>query len=185
VIEVVDYDPGWPSRFEQLRATYLTVMSAAGIPVLGVEHVGSTSVPGLAGKPVIDIDIVVAHEHVGAASAALVSLGFHPLGELGIAQRWAFRAPPELSPTNTYVIVAGSLALKNHLRLRDTLRSNVELRDEYAEVKRTAGTTAADMFEYGRAKNAVIQKILAVAGLSDAERRAIDSQQVPGPEVVR
>jgi len=93
--------PGWPSRFALLRAEYATAMAAAAVPVVAIEHVGSTSVPGLAAKPVIDCDIVVAEAHVPSASSVLVSLGFAPLGELGIPLRWAFKEPARLSGTNT------------------------------------------------------------------------------------
>ena len=65
-------------------------MAAAGVPVVAIEHVGSTSVPGLAAKPIIDCDIVVREADVVAASNILMSLGFTPLGELGIPQRWAY-----------------------------------------------------------------------------------------------
>ena len=57
---MVEYDPAWPRRFEQLRREYAAVMTAAGVPVVTIEHVGSTSVPDLAAKLVIDCDIVVA-----------------------------------------------------------------------------------------------------------------------------
>ena len=154
-------------------------MAAAGVPVLAIEHVGSTSVPGLAAKPVIDCDIVVAEPDVAAASQVLVSLGFTPEGELGIPLRWAFKEPARLAGTNTYVIVAGSLSLRNHLAVRDILRADPDLRDRYAAVKQQAGATAADIDEYGRGKNAVIQQILAAAGLTDAERAAINGNQVP------
>ena len=60
VIIVAEYDPRWPGRFEGLRREYGAAMAAAGVAVVAIEHVGSTSVPGLAGKPVIDCDIVVA-----------------------------------------------------------------------------------------------------------------------------
>ncbi len=76
VIPVVQYDPDWPGRFEQLRQEYAEAMAAAGVPVVAIEHVGSTSVPGLAAKPVIDCDIVVAEQDVAAASRALTDLGF-------------------------------------------------------------------------------------------------------------
>ena len=89
------------------------------VPVMAIEHVGSTSVPGLAAKPVIDCDIVVGEAYVAAAGGVLISLGFAPLGELGIPQRWAFKEPARLSGTNTYVIVDGCLSLRNHLALRD------------------------------------------------------------------
>jgi GrpB-like predicted nucleotidyltransferase (UPF0157 family) len=185
VIEVVDYDPSWPERFGRLRDRYRAAMADARVPVLAIEHVGSTSVPGLAGKPVVDVDIVVEPDQVEPAAGVLQSLGFTPLGELGIPQRWAFRQPPSFPATNTYVIVAGSLSLKNHLLLRDLLRRDAALRDEYAAVKRAAGAAAADLFEYGQAKNDVIQRILAEAGLSPEELATIDAAQVPGPEVTR
>jgi GrpB-like predicted nucleotidyltransferase (UPF0157 family) len=179
VIVVVEYDPDWPRRFNQLRRKYAAAMTAAGVPVVAIEHVGSTSVPGLAAKPVIDCDIVVAGQDVPAASMALTGLGFKPLGELGIPLRWAFREPERLARTNTYVVVQHSLSLRNHLAVRDILRTDPDLREQYAAVKRQAGATAADIDEYGRAKNAIVQRILAAAGLTEAERTAIDGNQVP------
>lgn len=179
MIEVADYDSGWPRRFERLRAEYAGAMAAAGVPVLAIEHVGSTSVPGLAAKPVIDCDIIVAGPDVPAASRVLETLGFTPLGELGIPMRWAFAAPERFGRTSTYVVADGSLSLRNHLAVRDTLRADPALRAEYAAVKRRAGATAADIEEYGRGKNDTIQRILAAAGLTAAERASIDANQVP------
>lgn len=179
MIEVVEYDPAWPERFEALRAEYARATAEAGVPVAAIEHVGSTSVPGLAAKPIIDCDIVVREADVAAASGVLVSLGFTPLGELGIPQRWAFKEPARLLATNTYVIVAGCLSLRNHLAVRDLLRVDEVLRAEYAAVKRQAAARAADIDEYGQAKSGTVQKILAAAGLTDAERAAIAGNQVP------
>ena len=120
------------------------------MPVVAIEHVGSTAVPGLAAKPVIDCDIVVAGPDVAAASQVLAGLGFTPEGELGIPLRWAFKEPERLAPTNTYVVVQGSLSLRNHIAVRDILRADPDLRDQYAAVKRksvpqlrTSMTTAA------------------------------------------
>jgi GrpB-like predicted nucleotidyltransferase (UPF0157 family) len=144
-----------------------------------IEHVGSTSVPGLAAKPVIDCDIVVAGQDVAAASGALTGLGFKPLGDLGIPLRWAFQEPDRLARTNTYIVVEGSLSLRNHLAVRDILRADSGLREQYSAVKRRVGATAADIDEYGRGKNAMVQRILAAAGLTDAERASIDADQVP------
>jgi GrpB-like predicted nucleotidyltransferase (UPF0157 family) len=134
MITVVEYDPAWPGRFQTLRSEYAQAMGAAGVTVIAIEHVGSTSVPGLAAKPVIDCDIVVREADVAPASDALVSLGFTPEGDLGIPQRWAFREPARLSGTHTCVTAAGCLSLRNHLALRDVLRANQALRDEYAAV---------------------------------------------------
>ena len=179
MIVVVEYDPGWLGRFELLRHEYAAAMAAAGVPVVAIEHVGSTSVPGLAAKPIIDCDIVVALADVAAASNVLMSLGFTPLGDLGIPLRWAFKEPARLAGTNTYVIVEGSLSLRNHLGLRDVLRADARLREEYAATKRAAGARAANIDEYGQAKSAVIQKILAAAGLTNAERASIAGNRVP------
>jgi GrpB-like predicted nucleotidyltransferase (UPF0157 family) len=184
VILVVEYDPAWPVRYEQLREEYAEAMAAVGVPVVSIEHVGSTAVPGLAAKPVIDCDIVVAGQDVAAASHVLCGLGFTPLGELGIPLRWAFKEPKRLAPTNTYVVVQDSLSLRNHLAVRDILRADPGLREEYAAVKRKIGAVAANIDEYGSGKNAMVQRILAAAGLTAAERASIDANQVPSHDEV-
>lgn len=184
MILVVEYDPAWPLRFERLRREYAEAMAAAGVPVVAIEHVGSTAVPGLAAKPVIDCDIVVDGQDVAVASQALAGLGFTPLGELGIPLRWAFKEPERLAATNTYVVVEGSLSLRNHLAVRDSLRADRGLREQYADVKRRVGAVAANIDEYGRGKNAIVQRILAAAGLTDAERASIDANQVPSHDEV-
>ena len=184
-VEVCDYNPEWPMLFQSLRDLYIGRLQAVRVPIVSIEHVGSTSVPGLAAKPVLDIDIVVLPEHVPAASTVLESLGFAPLGELGIPDRWAFRSPEDLPVTATYIVLAGSLALRNHLAVRETLRANTRLRDEYSVVKRTVGAWAADIFEYGGGKNDMVQRILSEAGLSQEELTSIAGHIVPGPEVPR
>ncbi len=172
------------ARVPVLAREYAEAMAAAGVPVVAIEHVGSTSVPGLAAKPVIDCDIVVAEQQVAAASQVLTGLGFKPLGDLGIPLRWAFKEPERLAGTNTYVIVAGSLSLRNHLAVRNVLRVDSGLRERYSAVKRRVGATAANIDEYGRGKNAMVQQILAAAGLSDTERASIDANQVPSHDEV-
>jgi len=176
---VVDYDPAWPARFEELRAEYAAAMEAAGVPVVAIEHVGSTSVPGLAAKPIIDCDIVVREDDVLAASEVLTELGFTPLGELGVPLRWAFKDPERLAPTNTYVIVEGCLSLRNHLALRAVLRNDPGLRDEYAALKRRAGLEAANIDDYGQSKTQVVLKILAAAGLPESDIASIAANQIP------
>lgn len=176
---MVDYDPTWPERFHALANEYGKAMADAAIPVVAIEHVGSTSVPGLAAKPTIDCDIIVHEADVAKACDVMVSLGFTPLGELGIPKRWAFKEPRRLAGTNTYVVVDGCLSLRNHLSVREVLRADAVLRDEYAAVKRTVGALARNIDEYGQGKNEMVQKILAAAGLSDADRGSIDANQVP------
>jgi GrpB-like predicted nucleotidyltransferase (UPF0157 family) len=184
MVTVYAYDPAWPDRFEALRQEYAAAFAAAKVPVVAIEHIGSTSVPGLAAKPVIDCDIVVAQGDVAAATEVLIGLGFSPLGELGIPQRWAFKEPARLAGTTTYVIVDGCLSLRNHRAVRDTLRAQPELRDHYAGVKQRVAVTARSIEEYGRGKHAVIQEILTAAGLTAAELASIDANQVPSLDEV-
>ncbi len=80
---------------------YAEAMAGARVPMVAIEHVGSTSVPGLAAKPIIDCDIVVGGPDVAAASRTLTGLGFKALGELGIPPKWAFKEPEHLAGTNT------------------------------------------------------------------------------------
>ena len=179
MVTVVPYDPDWAVRYEELREEYTVALQAAGVSVRCIEHVGSTAVPGQAAKPVVDIDIVVASQDVAAASAVLEGLGFIALGELGIPERWAFGQPKRLGETHTYVVVDGSLALRNHLAVRDALRADARLRDEYSAAKWAAAATAANIDEYGRGKNATVQAILQAAGISEADRDSIAANQVP------
>jgi GrpB-like predicted nucleotidyltransferase (UPF0157 family) len=155
-------------------------LTLSGAPFIAIEHVGSTSVPGLAAKPVIDCDIVVGEPGVPTASRTLIALGFAPLGELGIPQRWAFREPDRLANTHVYVVVEGSLALRNHLAVRDLLRTDATLRSQYGDVKKRVAGTTDDIDEYGAGKNEVLQTILTTAGLTEDELRSIeDANRVP------
>ena len=176
-IEVVGYDERWPAWFEELRARYEAALE--DVAVSSIEHVGSTSVPGLAAKPVIDIDIVVERDDVAAAVGALEAIGYVSLGEMGIADRWAVRAPVDSVRTNTYVVVAGSLALRNHLAVRDTLRSDDSLRDEYGALKMRLAAETDDFDVYVPAKSPVLQRALAAAGLSDEELATIEADNHP------
>lgn len=82
---VADYDPAWPRVFERLRDRLDAAL--AGVPHV-TEHVGSTAVPGLAAKPIIDVDVVVADQSVvGPAVKALAAAGWQHEGDLGIKGR--------------------------------------------------------------------------------------------------
>ena len=134
-IVVVDYDPTWPSWFELLCAH---VRPTVGEHVR-IDHVGSTSVPGLPAKPIIDLDIVVATEAaVHPVVRRLESIGYRWRGDLGVAGREAFAPPPvdELPPHHLYVVVEDNRAHQDHLLLRDLLRAEPASRERYAALKR-------------------------------------------------
>lgn len=172
-IIVVDSDPAWPVSFGSIRRDLFAALAA--VPLVAIEHVGSTSVPGLAAKPILDIDVIVRRPYVGTASAALERAGYAPLGEMGVPDRWAFRPPQDGIRRNVYVTVEGCLHLRNHLGLRDVLRRDAALLDEYAAVKRRLATETDDIDVYVEGKCAIVRRILAQAGLTDAELDAIDA----------
>lgn len=171
-IEVVPADPAWPAQFRRVEADLTAAL--AGVPVLAIEHVGSTSVPGLAAKPVLDIDIVVERPAVADAIAALERGGYRHRGDLGVTDREAFVAPDENPRRHVYVCVEGTLHLRNHLAVRRVLRENDELRDRYAAIKqRLASDPAMGIDEYLAGKSAVLQDILALSDLTSDEKEQI------------
>src|SRR5689334_4395940 len=116
-IVVVDYDPAWPAVFEKLRAR---TWSVVGDFALGIEHIGSTSVPGLAAKPIIDMCVVVpSAEQVSLSIERLATLGYVHRGDLGVEGREAFWSPQQLPAHHLYVCPKGNLGLMNPLALRD------------------------------------------------------------------
>ncbi len=139
-----------------------------------VEHVGSTSVPGLAAKPILDIDVIVDGEDMEAAVAALVSAGYVHRGDLGVTDREAFYPPDEDPRRNVYVCRAGTLNVRNHLAVREVLRNRADLRDEYAAVKLAlAADPTMDIDTYIARKSTVLQKVLGLSDLTDDERQQI------------
>ncbi|MGJ3509579.1 GrpB family protein [Enemella sp. A6] len=171
-VEVVPYSESWPEQFELVAADLRRAV--AGMTSALVEHVGSTSVPGLAAKPVIDIDIIVDSGEVPAAIAALEAIGYVHRGDLGIAGREAFFPPDENPKRNVYVCTDGSLNLRNHLAVRDVLRKRPDLRDEYGDVKLAlAADPEMDIDTYLDAKSPTLQRILAEAEMSEDDRDQI------------
>jgi GrpB-like predicted nucleotidyltransferase (UPF0157 family) len=176
-IVVVDYDSQWADVFTTIRAVLAAALGE--VPVVAIEHVGSTSVPGLAAKPIIDVDVVVRRPFVSRAIDALQLVGYEPLGDLGIPDRYAFKAPPDAARQNVYVTVDGCLSLRNHLGLREVLRSDVRLRDEYSAIKKRLARETDDVDVYLRGKSAIIRRILQRAGLTTSALDEIES--VNGP----
>jgi GrpB-like predicted nucleotidyltransferase (UPF0157 family) len=171
-IDVQPYNPIWPTQFEQIADTIRPAI--AHIPNAAIEHVGSTSVPGLAAKPVIDIDVIVDKQDIPAGIAALESIGYNHRGDLGVPGREAFASPVNTPKRNLYLCERGCLSVRNHLAVRDTLRSNPALRDAYAEVKLAlAADPAMDIDIYVDGKSGVLQQILAESGLTPDELQSI------------
>jgi GrpB-like predicted nucleotidyltransferase (UPF0157 family) len=161
-IELVEYDPEWPRQYEAVAAR---IRSALGNRAIVLEHAGSTSVPGLAAKPVIDIDVVVrSAEDVPVTIERLRKLGYVYQGEKGIPGRAAFMRPPHTPRHHLYVVVAGSKPHADHVQFRDFLRHHPEVMREYADLKRAlASDHGGDRAGYTEAKAAFIERVLAAA----------------------
>jgi len=163
-IVVVDYDPDWPDWFERIRAH---VWPAVADVAERIDHVGSTSVPGLSAKPVIDMDIVVSSEaSVQPAIDRLAEIGYRWRGDFGVPGRQAFDPPPDgdLPAHHLYAVVEDNRAHIDHWLLRDTLIANGELRDRYGALKRKNQELAdGDMDVYVAAKAAFVAELLSQA----------------------
>jgi GrpB-like predicted nucleotidyltransferase (UPF0157 family) len=132
-VVIVDYDPAWPGEFGALRDR---AEAAVGGLAVAIEHVGSTAVPGLGAKPVIDLVVVVEPECVAAAVERLTSIGYVHRGNLGVEGREAFSSPEGERRHHLYVSPTDSEELRAQLAFRDRLREDGELAAEYETLKR-------------------------------------------------
>jgi GrpB-like predicted nucleotidyltransferase (UPF0157 family) len=171
-IEVVAYDPTWPALFAQIRDALWPVLADVA---LTIEHVGSTAVPGLAAKPIIDMSVVVPSEReLPLAIARLATRGYQHLGNLGIEGREAFRRPPESPRHNLYVCPQGSTGLRNHLAVRDYLRAHPDMARAYGDLKQQlAARFPTDIDRYVDGKTDLILTILRAQELSGEQLAAI------------
>src|SRR5450432_2481119 len=129
-LEIVNYDPRWPDTFAALRNR---IADALGTLAQRIENVGSTAVAGLAAKPIIDLDIVIAtRSDLPAVLTRLHQLGYHHEGDLGVPGREAFTTPPGAPPHHLYVCAADNPQLADHLTFRDYLRAHPETAHTYA-----------------------------------------------------
>jgi len=160
---VIDYDPNWAATFSKLRDHIAE--SLGDLPV-AIDHVGSTSIPGAAAKPVIDIDVVLrAKADVSNAIRALEKAGYGHLGDLGITGRDAFESPGDLPAHHLYVVALGSREHGRHIRFRDYLRSHSDEVRRYSELKKSLAIRFRDDRKaYTEAKTAFIEEILRRAG---------------------
>lgn len=194
-IHLSEYSNSWIGDFMSLATRLVDALDGHGGQ--GIEHVGSTAVPGLVSRPIIDIAVIAAPLALAEASAAVEKLGyvrFSPVGSGGGTADGVgepltrdssdllvnspgfvrFNAPHESVLHSLTVYEDTSALLHAHLAVRHTLMNNDALRDEFSGYKRgLAFTGAISIGEYRAAKVPMFQKILQAAGMSEAEAQRI------------
>jgi GrpB-like predicted nucleotidyltransferase (UPF0157 family) len=154
-IMVCPADPSWPSWFLQETARLRSVLP--GDLVAEIQHIGSTAVPGLDAKPIVE------------------RLGYESLGEAGVPGRWALRKRDVVQPSNIAIVAHEGEWWKLNLAVRDFLRANADAARNYALAKWHAVSNGADtLLAYSEAKRASIEMIVAEARvLSAPDPRAV------------
>jgi NAD-dependent deacetylase len=161
-VTVVDYDPAWSKLYEEERERIREALSDV---VVDIEHMGSTAVPGLAAKPVIDISVGLStldltDQHV----QTMKQLGYDYLGELGLPGRLYFRKGAATSTHHVHAVEWGGAHWSRHLAFRDYLRAHPEEAARYAEAKRKLAVEVDhDWYEYVERKNAFADELFARA----------------------
>ena len=161
-IEIVTYSEDWPDVFEKEK---VAILSKAAQAIVAIHHIGSTAVPGLSAKPIIDILIETPSlEIFDKHSAAFESLGYEGLGEMGISGRRYFRKGGENRTHQIHAFATGDPGLPRHLAFRDYLRAHPEVCQEYDELKcKVVETCEQDIDKYCDGKNGFIKKHEALA----------------------
>jgi GrpB-like predicted nucleotidyltransferase (UPF0157 family) len=185
-IVISPYDPQWPLQFGQLG---MPLRAALGDLALRIDHIGSTSVPGLAANDVIDVQITVAALDRRALMASLSSLGYHfwdmdtcdhvPPGRTDTAWQWSklyFSEPPGQRPTHIHVRQAGRPNQRYALLFRDYLRADPSVAAAYAQIKEALARLHPEDFDaYYEVKDPVCDLVMAAA-----ERWAASVGYAPG-----
>ena len=166
-LEVVSYDPGWPAAFE---AEAILLRAALGSLALRIDHHGSTSIPGLAAKPVIDIQVsVAALDPIAAYGERLASIGYVHVPHSDDAFCPFFHRPPQWPHSHhVHVVARGGAEERRTLAFRDYLRDHAVVAGEYERLKENLAKqfAAADTDSretYARGKTDFIDRVVAMA----------------------
>ena len=185
MVEIFPYKSSWPSDFRAIAAQLRQGLAELA---LRIDHIGSTSVPGLAAKDIIDIQITVKALDQGVLSA-MTALGYTrperiwrdhcPPGfedQETQWEKWLFWEPPDQRPTNTHVRILGRANQRYPLLFRDYLRTHLATANAYAELKRRLAANLADPRTYPEVKDRAVDLIYWAA-----EEWAAANHWQPGP----
>lgn len=161
-VEIVPYDASWPAAFEVEKKRLVETLE---VPAADIEHIGSTAVPGLDAKPVIDMMLrVPTLERAEGFLSRLGILGYENFDEAGVPGRLYLRLRAERN-INLHLVADDTRHWTNNLALRDLLRGDGALRERYAAAKHAALAAGQDrLLAYSAAKQPVIDELLLLAG---------------------
>ncbi len=161
-VVLAPYDPLWSQQFDYLAGQ---MKAACGDLLVAVHHIGSTSVPGLAAKPLIDMMPELRRHDDGPSIAPLLEpMGFIYFGAYGIEGRHFFRRKGSLS-VNVHMFETGHIEIERHLMFRDALRANGQLRAAYQTLKEElAARFPNDVESYAQAKSDFVEGVLRALG---------------------
>ena len=163
---VSEYNPHWPAWFQRIRDV---IAGKLGSTFVTIEHFGSTSVPGMVAKPIVDLDVVIEPTMFETVKSLLGELGYRHEGDLGIPEREAFALDnadlaADLPPHHLYVCPRHSAELKRHRAFRAFLRAHSEWASRLSELKRLLSERHGDDGEaYMAGKDALVREITALA----------------------
>ncbi|EOC1316130.1 GrpB family protein [Cronobacter turicensis] len=157
-ITLEPYNPAWPAQFAEEEKR---VSEALGDVALAVHHIGSTSVPGLAAKPVIDMLVEVSSlKALDALNSAMQALGYTPRGEYGIPGRRYFIKGETVRTHHLHAFIAASEQVTRHLAFRDYLRRHDDAVREYSQIKFAAARDSGFQSDlYSQLKNDFIARV--------------------------
>jgi GrpB-like predicted nucleotidyltransferase (UPF0157 family) len=172
VIEIVDYDPEWPRLFEGAAAR---LRAAAPSLIVAVEHIGSTAVPGLAAKPIVDLMPAVATgrlDDLDRCVEPFVALGYEYIAkyEDELPYRRFFKLRAADRQHNVHLVERGSEFWVRHRAFRDILRTHPPVAADYADLKCSLALRYDDVGPYTDAKTGFIESTLAALGPSGTPR---------------
>jgi GrpB-like predicted nucleotidyltransferase (UPF0157 family) len=158
-VELREYDPTWAELFESERQLLAGIFGSRAV---AIEHVGSTSVPGLSAKPIVDVliglrELALSEEEIDAMRA----LGYEYLGEHGLPGRLFFRKEPRTH--HVHVVENGGEHWERQLAFRDVLRSDAEERQRYDAFKRRLAAEGHPRDVYTELKTPFIREVEARA----------------------
>jgi GrpB-like predicted nucleotidyltransferase (UPF0157 family) len=163
-VEISSYNEKWVSMFEEEADKLRDIF---GEEVLVIHHIGSTSVPGLKAKPIIDVMPVVKEiNEVDKYNKAMQNIGYEPKGENGIPERRYFQKGGDNRTHHVHIYQLGNYEIERHLAFRDYLRTHPDSIKNYGELKQQLAHQFPHNIEsYIDGKNNLV---------ADIERRAID-----------